>query len=169
LILDKLNLFHHQAQNLRILLSVEERRNWEEKADRYAREGFRVLAFGRLEGEGDEEMEFLGLALLWDPPRPEAPDAIRRAQDAGIRVIMVTGDHPATALAVAHEVGIRPSRVLTGLELETMPAETLSEAVKEANVFAGVSPEHKLRVCGRCSGLSRSRLSCSHWPRRPCC
>ena len=127
-------------------LSIEERRNWEEKADGYAREGFRVLAFGDREGEGDEEIEFLGLALLWDPPRPEVPDAIRRAQDAGIRVVMVTGDHPATALAVAHEVGIRPSRVLTGLELETMPAEALSEAVKEANVFARVAPEHKLRL-----------------------
>jgi Ca2+-transporting ATPase len=127
-------------------LSIEERRNWEEKADGYAREGFRVLAFGRREGEGDEEIEFLGLALLWDPPRPEVPDAIKRAQDAGIRVVMVTGDHPATALAVAHEVGIRPSRVLTGLELETMPAEALSEAVKEANVFARVAPEHKLRL-----------------------
>ena len=85
----------------------------------------RVLAFGSREGEGDEDIEFLGLALLWDPPRPEVPDAIRRAQDAGIRVVMVTGDHPATALAVAHEVGIRPSRVLTGLELETMSAEAL--------------------------------------------
>ena len=61
-------------------------------------------------------------------------------------MVMVTGDHPATALAVAHEVGIRPSRVLTGLELETMPAEALSEAVKEANVFARVAPEHKLRL-----------------------
>jgi P-type Ca2+ transporter type 2C len=127
-------------------LSVEERRNWEEKADGYAREGFRVLAFGRREGEGDEEIEFLGLAPLWDPPRPEVPDAIRRAQDAGIRVVMVTGDHPATALAVAREVGIRPGRMLTGLELEKMPAEALSEAVKEANVFARVAPEHKLRL-----------------------
>jgi Ca2+-transporting ATPase len=130
----------------RCSLSVEARRNWEDKADGYAREGFRVLAFGVLEGEGDEEMEFLGLALLWDPPRPEAPDAIRHAQDAGIRVVMVTGDHPATALAVAREVGIRPSRVLTGLELETMSAKALSEAVKEANVFARVAPEHKLRL-----------------------
>jgi P-type Ca2+ transporter type 2C len=127
-------------------LSAEERMNWEEKADGYAREGFRVLAFGRREGEGDEEIEFLGLALLWDPPRPEVPEAIRRAQDAGIRVVMVTGDHPATALAVAHEVGIRPSRVLTGLELETMSAEVLGEAVREANIFARVAPEHKLRL-----------------------
>ncbi len=127
-------------------LAAEKRGSWEEKADGYAREGFRVLALGRREGEGDEEIEFLGLVLLWDPPRPEVPGAIRRAQDAGIRVVMVTGDHPATALAVAREVGIRPSRVLTGLELETMPPEALSEAVKEANVFARVAPEHKLRL-----------------------
>jgi hypothetical protein len=59
---------------------------------------------------------------------------------------MVTGDHPATALAIAHEVGIRHSRVLTGMELEMMPAEALDEAVKEANVFARVAPEHKLRL-----------------------
>jgi Ca2+-transporting ATPase len=127
-------------------LSIEERRNWEEKADGYAKEGFRTLAFGHREGEEDNEVEFLGLALLWDPPRPEAPDAIRRAQQAGIRVVMITGDHPATALSVALEVGIPPSRVLTGLELETMPAEALSEAIKEVNIFARVAPEHKLRL-----------------------
>ena len=111
-------------------MSPAERRVWEEKADAYAREGFRVLSLGWREGEGDEEVVFLGHVLLWDPPRPEVPDAIRRAQDAGIRVVMVTGDHPATALAVAHEVGIRPSRVLTGLELETMSTEALREAVQ---------------------------------------
>jgi P-type Ca2+ transporter type 2C len=127
-------------------LTIEERRNWGEKADGYAGDGFRVLALGHREGASDEEAEFLGLALLWDPPRAEVPDAIRRAQDAGIRVVMVTGDHPATALAVAHEVGIPPSRVLTGLELETMPAEALSEAVRETNIFARVAPEHKLRL-----------------------
>ena len=127
-------------------LSIEERGSWAEKADGYAREGFRVLALGHGEGAIDEEVEFLGLALLWDPPRAEVPDAIRRAQDAGIRVVMVTGDHPATALAVAHEVGVPPSRVLTGLELETMPAEALSEAVRETNIFARVAPEHKLRL-----------------------
>jgi len=125
-------------------LSIEERGNWEEKADSYAREGFRTLALGHREGECDEEIEFLGLALLWDPPRPEAPDAIRRAQDAGIRVIMITGDHPATALAVAREVGIAPGRVLTGSELEAMGPEALSEAVNETNIFARVAPEHKL-------------------------
>jgi Ca2+-transporting ATPase len=127
-------------------LSPEERRVWEEKADAYAREGFRILSLGWREGESDEEIGFLGHVLLWDPPRPEVPDAIRRAQDAGIRVVMVTGDHPATAIAVAREVGIQPSRVLTGLELETMPDESLREAVSEANIFARVAPEHKLRL-----------------------
>jgi P-type Ca2+ transporter type 2C len=127
-------------------LSASERSIWEEKADLYAQQGFRVLALGYRAGEGDEEIEFLGLVLLWDPPRPEVPDAIRRAQEAGIRVVMITGDHPATALSVAREVGIPPGRVLTGPELETIPPEAWSTAVKETNVFARVAPEHKLQL-----------------------
>ncbi|NOT59201.1 MAG: HAD-IC family P-type ATPase, partial [Acidobacteria bacterium] len=127
-------------------LTAAERRNWEEKAEGYAREGFRVLALAWRAGEGDEQLSFLGLALLWDPPRPEVPAAIRHAQEAGIRVVMITGDHPATALSVAAEVGIPPSRVLTGLDLEELSDEELQRAVRETNVFARVAPEHKLRL-----------------------
>ncbi|MBL8190443.1 MAG: cation-translocating P-type ATPase [Acidobacteria bacterium] len=127
-------------------LTDAERLNWEEKAEGYAREGFRVLALAWRAGEGDDHLNFLGLALMWDPPRPEVPEAIRRAQDAGIRVMMITGDHPATALSVAMEVGIPPSRVLTGLDLEELSTEELNHAVKETNVFARVAPEHKLRL-----------------------
>ncbi|MBS1791710.1 MAG: cation-transporting P-type ATPase [Acidobacteria bacterium] len=127
-------------------LAEADRRNWEEKAEAYARDGFRVLALAFREGEAEEGLTFLGLVLLWDPPRPEVPGSIREALEAGIRVIMVTGDHPATALAVAHEVGIPPSRVLTGHDLETLSAEALRDAVREANVFARVAPEHKLRL-----------------------
>jgi P-type Ca2+ transporter type 2C len=105
-----------------------------------------VLALAWRAGEGDLELSFLGLALLWDPPRPEVPRSIREALDAGIRVVMITGDHPATALAVAHEVGIPPSRVLTGLDLETLSPEALRQAARETNVFARVAPEHKLRL-----------------------
>ncbi len=119
---------------------------WTEKADAYAHEGYRLLAMGARQGEGEEDLDFLGLVLLWDPPRPEVPEAIRRARDAGIHVMMITGDHPATALAVAHEVGIAPGRVLTGLEMEEMPPEALRQAVRETNIFARVAPEHKLRL-----------------------
>jgi P-type Ca2+ transporter type 2C len=91
-------------------------------------------------------LTFLGLVLLWDPPRPEVPDSIRQALDAGIRVLMITGDHPATALAVAQEVGIPPSRVLTGHDLGTLSPAALLAAAQETNVFARVAPEHKLRL-----------------------
>jgi P-type Ca2+ transporter type 2C len=130
----------------RSLLSTEERRLWDEKAEGYAREGFRVLALGQCKGEGDHNIQFLGLVLLWDPPRPEVPEAVRRAQEAGIRVLMVTGDHPATALAVAHEVGIVTGRVLTGKEMEAMTSEELREAIKVTNVYARAAPEDKLRL-----------------------
>lgn len=128
------------------ILSEIERKNWEEKAEGYAAEGFRILALGWREGEGDTEIHFGGLILLWDPPRAEVPEAIRHAQEAGIRVVMITGDHPATALAVADEVGILPSRVLTGFDVENYSDEALRKAVKNTNVFARVAPEHKLRL-----------------------
>ncbi|MGE3177655.1 MAG: cation-translocating P-type ATPase, partial [Vicinamibacterales bacterium] len=128
----------------RSTMSPAERRSWEEKAEGYAREGFRVLALATRGGEGDQDLEFLGLVLLWDPPRQEVPEAIRRAQAAGIRVVMITGDHPATALAVATEVGIPPSRVLTGVDLEQLSPDEVRRAVQTTNVFARVAPEHKL-------------------------
>lgn len=127
-------------------LSVEERTNWEEKAQAYATEGFRILGLGWRDGEGDDDLHFGGLVLLWDPPRSEVPKAIREAQEAGIRVVMITGDHPATALAVAAEVGIPPSRVLTGFDVERLDTEALVVAARGTNVFARVAPEHKLRI-----------------------
>ena len=130
----------------RSVLSDAERQSWEEKAKGYAYEGFRVLALAWRNGESEHELSFLGLVLLWDPPRQEVPEAIRQARAAGVRVVMVTGDHPATALAVADEVGIPSGRVVTGLDLETFSAEELSRAVKETNVFARVTPEDKLRL-----------------------
>lgn len=123
-----------------------DRRSWEEKATAYATEGFRLLALACCEGEGDHDLNFLGLVMLWDPPRAEVPEAIRLARDAGIRVVMVTGDHPATALAIANEVGITSGRIVTGLDLETLSTSELNHAVKEANVFARVAPEDKLRL-----------------------
>jgi Ca2+-transporting ATPase len=130
----------------RSVLSNADRESWVEKADAYARDGFRVLAVAWAEGEKEEPLSLLGLALFWDPPRPEVPDAVRRAQAAGIRVIMITGDHPATALAVAHQIGIPGVRVLTGEDLDDYRGAALLEALGEVNVFARVRPEQKLQL-----------------------
>ncbi|HEU4934594.1 MAG TPA: cation-translocating P-type ATPase [Pyrinomonadaceae bacterium] len=124
----------------------DEKQNWMEKAEAYAGEGYRVLGLAWRADEGDDDLDFLGLVLLWDPPRPEVPEAIRLSQEAGIRVVMITGDHPATAVAIAHEVGIPPSRVLTGLDIKTLSSPALISAIKETNIFARVAPEHKLRL-----------------------
>lgn len=128
------------------MLAENERRIWEEKSEAYAREGYRVLGLGHRVGEGEHEIEFLGLVLLWDPPRAEVPAAICRAQDAGIRVVMITGDHPATALSVAREIGIHAGRVVIGSEIEAMSPHALLRTVRETNVFARMVPESKLRL-----------------------
>ena len=87
-------------------MTEAERDSLQEKIIAYGSEGYRTLALAWAEGEQEENLNFLGLVLLWDPPRPEVLEAIRQAQEAGIRVLMITGDHPATALAIAQEVGI---------------------------------------------------------------
>ncbi|HEU5262310.1 MAG TPA: cation-translocating P-type ATPase [Gemmatimonadales bacterium] len=126
----------------------EERRAWDEKIDAYAAEGYRLLAVAWAEGQRETGLTWLGLILLWDPPRPEVPAAIRMAREAGIRVVMVTGDHPGTALTVARRVGIGggAARVVTGVELERMSRDELRAVVREAHVFARVGPEHKLGI-----------------------
>jgi Ca2+-transporting ATPase len=93
-------------------------------------------------------MTFLGLAGMIDPPRLEAKEAIAICADAGIRPVMITGDHPVTAAAVARELGMLHSggRVVTGAELEEMSDDQLNREVEDITVYARVSPAHKLRV-----------------------
>jgi Ca2+-transporting ATPase len=93
-------------------------------------------------------MTFLGLAGMIDPPRPEARSAIAICEQAGIRPVMITGDHPVTAQAVARELGLLSNggRVVTGAELEEMSDEQLAREVQDISVYARVSPMHKLRV-----------------------
>ncbi|MDH5628075.1 MAG: cation-translocating P-type ATPase, partial [Candidatus Krumholzibacteria bacterium] len=122
------------------------RRQWSEKASRYARDGHRVLGVARGAGARDDALEFLGLVLMWDPPRGEVPDSIRRALDAGVRVIMITGDHPETARAIARQVGIPGDRCLTGDDVTGMSTDALAHALREVTVFARVRPEHKVRI-----------------------
>jgi Ca2+-transporting ATPase len=130
----------------RCRLPADERESWREKGDAYAQEGYRVLAIAWGAGEVEEDLILAGLVLFWDPPRPEVPAAIAQARSAGIRVIMITGDHPATALAIAHQVGIPGVRVLTGEDLAGYEARSLDAALRDVNVYARVHPEQKLRI-----------------------
>jgi Ca2+-transporting ATPase len=127
-------------------LTETEKKEWREKAIARGREGFRVIALAWSENEREEGLTFLGLVALWDPPRAEVPDALRNAVSAGIRVIMITGDHPATAEATAGVIGITTPKVITGEEIERLSPEELKVAVQDVNVFARVAPEHKLRL-----------------------
>ncbi|GIU95370.1 MAG: ATPase [Gaiellaceae bacterium] len=130
-----------------------------QEAERLAQEGLRVLALARrglpdaeearaLAAEGVlDSLTFLGLQAMIDPPREEAVVAVRECQEAGIRVVMITGDHALTASAIAAALGIAPAwDVLTGVELDRLSDDELREAVTTTSVFARVSPEHKLRI-----------------------
>ena len=130
---------------------------WEERIEALGAEGLRVLAAARREVEEETDtlavedvqadMVFLGLVGIIDPPRPEAIEAIRSCRQAGIRVVMITGDHAGTASAIAREMGISDDgRAVTGAELEAATNEQLQELVKGTVVFARTSPEHKLRL-----------------------
>ena len=102
--------------------------------------------------EADESVErelvYVGMVGIIDPPRDEARDAIAEAQDAGVRVLMITGDHPRTAQRIAGDLGIAHpgARVLTGAEIDQLDAQQLKDAVRETSVYARVAPEHKLRI-----------------------
>ena len=114
-------------------------------------EALRVLAVAckptaSLDG-AEKEMIFLGLAGMIDPPRPEAAEAIKTCTAAGIRPVMITGDHPGTGEAVARELGLlKTGHVVTGAELESMSDDEFEQKVETIEVYARVSPEHKLRV-----------------------
>jgi Ca2+-transporting ATPase len=107
------------------------------------------------EGESEEQLTLLGLVLFWDPPRPEVRDAVATAQAAGIRVVMITGDHPATALAVARLIGIPGTGVLTGEDLDAYEDRALLEAFSTVNVFARVRPEQKLQIVEQLQALGQ--------------
>ncbi|MBA4143734.1 MAG: cation-translocating P-type ATPase [Nitrosospira sp.] len=95
----------------------------------------------------EQDLVFAGLIGMIDPPREEAKEAVSRAITAGIRSIMITGDHPITAAVIAAKLGIvENGRAVTGAELEKLSDEALDETVKEVSVYARVSPEHKLRI-----------------------
>lgn len=93
-------------------------------------------------------LTFLGMAGMIDPPRPTAREAVARCRRAGIKPVMITGDHRLTASAIAGDLGIleKQDRVVTGQDLDRMDDERLREEVRDIAVYARVSPEHKVRI-----------------------
>ncbi|MFN8485044.1 MAG: cation-transporting P-type ATPase [Anaerolineae bacterium] len=127
--------------------------------DTYARDGLRVLAVARrilptdlptyTAETTEQDLTFLGLVAMMDPPRPEVTDAVERCRHAGIRIIMVTGDYGLTAESIARRIGIiqgAQPRIVTGAELDALDDDALRAALKTEVIFARVAPEHKLRV-----------------------
>ena len=142
-------------------LSADLRAKIGEQIDVFAREGLRILGLGyrdlgtpdpaTLDARNVErDLVFIGIAAMYDPPRPEVAPALETCQRAGIRVVMITGDYQLTALTIARQVGIVTTddvEVITGGELEELSDEALREKIRTKEViFARVNPEHKLRV-----------------------
>ena len=124
------------------------------KNEEFAKNALRVLgvAYKELEpgydlNEVEKDFTYIGLVGIIDPARDEVKLAIREARMAGIRTIMITGDHKITAIAIAHQIGLTEStEAITGVDLEAMDDEELLERVKTTDVFARVTSEHKLRI-----------------------
>jgi len=134
-----------------------DRRVWEQRMEAMASAGQRILAVAMKPAERhrseldfedvDNSLTLLALFGLMDPPRGEAIAAVEACRTAGIRVKMITGDHAATACAIARQVGLHnPDQALTGIELDALDDAELSRRVSEVDVYARVTPEHKLRL-----------------------
>jgi Ca2+-transporting ATPase len=139
------------------ILTAAQREQILAQNDSMAANGLRVLGFaGKTLAEGitisddsvEQDLVWLGLVAMQDAPRKEVKEAVLRCREAGIRPIMITGDHPLTAKAIATELGIAQAtdQILTGKELEKLQLAQLQEAVETVSVYARVSPEHKLRI-----------------------
>jgi Ca2+-transporting ATPase len=125
-----------------------------EEVDRLSAQGLRVLAVADARFQGREwpplqhdfAFRLLGLVALADPLRPTVPAALKECKAAGIRVVMITGDYPGTARAIAREAGFDPGEVMTGAELDRMPESSLRARLNHTNIFARVVPDQKLKL-----------------------
>jgi P-type Ca2+ transporter type 2C len=142
---------------------------WQSKMDSLAGNGYRLIGAAikktdqkksRIEHEDvQSEMIFLGVIGIIDPPREEAIEAIKTCKEAGIRVIMITGDHAITAMAIGEQLGIgSQKKAITGSELENMSDEEMQRVAMEYDIFARTSPEHKLRLV---KALQAENLICA--------
>ncbi len=138
-------------------LTDKERTIIEQEYEKLAKEGLRIIAFGTKKETHDghqsrrqleEGLTFLGFMAVYDPPRAEVAEAVRKSRAAGIQAIMVTGDNEFTALSLAKEIGLiaKDEDVITGEELDKMTDEELGKIIFQTRVFARIEPEQKLRL-----------------------
>ncbi|MCF8018745.1 MAG: HAD-IC family P-type ATPase [Vallitaleaceae bacterium] len=159
---DEKRLFIKGAPEVLMKMAKAEEKDlnqWNKVNEDMTHEGMRVLAIAQIknyQGDIDEAsmikalkqgIEILGFVGIIDPPREDVKEAIQVAQEAGIRVIMITGDHPGTASIIAQKIGMKNiDKVITGKEMDLMSDEALAEEIKTTSVFARVSPENKLQI-----------------------
>jgi Ca2+-transporting ATPase len=147
---------HHLKDGEKRALDPKERDKFHQIYREMAQRGLRILALAYKKippeiiqfkaNEVEDDLIFLGFTGIADPPRPEVETAIKKAKTAGIDVIMMTGDSPLTAMAVARELGFPSDRSIGGMELEDFDEPSLREALQDTKIFARVNPTHKLRV-----------------------
>lgn len=146
--------FYYEGDKV-IAMSDEMRKNIIDAAHKMGEAAMRVLAAstksikdaGVIDTVIEDDMIFLGLAGMVDPPRPEAKEAIKICERAGIKPVMITGDHKITAVAVARELGIlKDGKVFSGSELEDLSDADLEDVIDKTEVFARISPAHKMRI-----------------------
>ena len=137
----------------RVEMDDDRRTGVHDALERLAEDALRVMGFAfRPDPPGTEddaiesEMVFLGLQGMLDPPRPEVPDALAGCFAAGIAVVMITGDNAVTARAIGEEIGLEPTKVLVGPDIDELDDDALAIAVEEVDIFARTSPEHKTRI-----------------------
>ncbi len=144
---------------MKVRTSINNYAKWiRENNENMANDALRVLAFAYKEIDHmpsktemktiESDLTFIGMVGMIDPPRIEAKKAVEKCKKAGIKTVMITGDHKITAVAIAKKLGILKdeSEALTGTELEKMTDEELTKNVRKYSVYARVSPEHKVRI-----------------------
>lgn len=132
---------------VRLPLDTPARQTIQQVAEAFESNAFRVLALAEGQGPEESDLTLLGLAAIMDLPRPEVAKAIQNCYSAGIRVLMITGDHPRTAEAVARQIGLRVDRVMTGNELRTLSEAQLSALLKNQDIlFARMESSQKLLI-----------------------
>lgn len=139
----------------RMLITTEEKEKIHKQVEALSKQGLRLLCFAGKPFDGDTisledetDLQYMGLIAMMDPPRPESAEAVAACKAAGIKPVMITGDHVVTAAAIAKEIGIlqQDTEAVEGAVLDAYTDEQLVDFVKDKSVYARVTPEHKIRI-----------------------